>query len=307
METQPNLLSAHNVMARRRWPRLLAYVFGALLLLLVGAYVFAASRIDGIAAKRYTVAEATLPAPDSSSLARGAHLNAVFGCNSCHASDLGGRLLADAPPFLLEPMNLTRGTGGVGAQMTLAKFEHAVRHGVGHDGRPLFVMPKFALSDADVVALHTYITSLPPVNREAKGVVIKPLGKMIFGLGGIPDFDPDRVGRGGPFVAQTPVGATPEHGRYLAQATCVHCHGADLKGAQPPEPGAPLAPSLEPSSRWSDTQFATAMREGVRPSGPRMDSTFMPWQAFRHMDDAEIQGLHAYLKQHFGGAAPAPR
>jgi mono/diheme cytochrome c family protein len=138
-------------------------------------------------------------------------------------------------------------------------------------------------------------------------VVIKPLGKMIFGLGGIPDFDPDKVGRGGPFTARTPTGATPEHGRYLAEATCVHCHGADLRGAQPGDPASPPAPTLEPASRWSDAQFRTAIREGVRPSGPRMDSTFMPWQDFRHMTDEEIQALHLYLGQHFGGTAAARR
>ncbi|HYE57778.1 MAG TPA: cytochrome c [Rhodothermales bacterium] len=287
-------------MARRRWPRILAYVFGALVLLVVVAYVVASSRIDRALSKRYPIAAVSLPTSDSTSLARGAHLSQTLGCPECHGGDLGGKLMGDAPPFRLETINLTRGTGGVGAQLTPAAFEHAVRRGVGHDGRPLVVMPRFALSDADVVALHAYVSSLAPVNRQAGGVVIKPLGKLIFGLGGIPDFHPDQIGKG-TFAATTPTGATAEHGQYWVNVTCRHCHGEDLRGAQPPNPDSPAAPSLEPSSRWSDAQFATAMREGVRPSGPKMDSTFMPWTYFRHMTDEEVQAVHAYLKDHFGG------
>lgn len=282
---------------------MLAYVLGALLLLIVGVYAYASARLNRTLGKRYTLATAALPAPDSTSALRGAHLAEVLGCGSCHGSDLGGKLMADVPPFRLESINLTRGTGGVGEGMTPAVFEHAVRHGVGHDGRPLMMMPDYAaLSDADVVALHTYLAARAPVNRPSGGVVLKPLGKVIFGLGGLADFSEARFAGAKTFRATAPDSAGAEQGDYLAHLTCIHCHGADFKGMQPPDPGSPPSPSLDPASRWSEAQFMAALREGKRPTGPVLDSAYMPWQAFRHMTDAEVLSLHAYLKQHFAPA-----
>ena len=295
-------------MTRRRWPRILGYVLGSLLLLVVALYVFASSRVSSALSQRYTVPAAALMPPDSMSMARGAHLAQVLGCRHCHGGDLGGRLLDDAPPLRVEPINLTRGTGGIGAQLTPAVFEGALRHGVGHDGRGLVVMPDYAaMTDADVVALHAYVSSVAPVNGARQGVVVKPLGKMIFGLTGLPDFDPERFERTLTFEARPPTGPTPEHGRYLARLTCMHCHGADLKGGEPGPPGSPAPPSLDAASRWSEEQFAAALQEGKRPSGPVLDSTFMPWDAFRHFTDEEILAISTHLKQTFGAASAASR
>lgn len=287
---------------------MLGYVLASLLLLVATLYAFASYRVGAARSARYAPPTAALLPPDRTSAARGAHLVTVLGCNDCHTQDLGGGLVADAPPFRAAAVNLTRGAGGVGARLTPAAVEHAVRRGVGHDGRPLLVMPNYeALTDADVVALHTYLASLPPVDRPSEGVVIKPLGRMVFGLGGLPDHYPGRLERPAAPEARSPTGPTAEHGRYLAALTCVHCHGDDLRGAQPPNPTSPPAPSLEAASRWSEAQFTAALHEGRRPSGPALDAAYMPWKAFRHMSAEEVRALHAYLKQTLGSTTTARR
>ena len=60
--------------------------------------------------------------------------------------------------------NLTSGAGGVGATNTDEDWVRAIRHGVGHDGRALWVMPSLSfsrLSDEDLGALIAYLESRP--------------------------------------------------------------------------------------------------------------------------------------------------
>src|SRR5262249_373621 len=57
---------------------------------------------------------------DSASIARGAHIaQAIAGCEDCHGEGLRGAVMLDEPPLgRLVALNLTRGQGGIGEELT---------------------------------------------------------------------------------------------------------------------------------------------------------------------------------------------
>ncbi len=282
---------------RRRWLFVPLVLVGLLVLVVVG-FVVRGSRI---ASARYEVAPAGLTvAADSALVAHGARLSKAMGCQDCHGADLGGRVLADAPPFRLVSTNLTRGQGGIGVALTPDAMERALRHGVGHDGRPLWTMPTIGfrhLSASDVAALAAYVASVRPVDRDSGALVLKPLGRVLAGAGQLaPEVFPDAA----PGPATTPDG--PALGAYLADVGCRHCHGADLGGAPHPDPAGPASPTLAAAAAWPLPVFTAALRSGKRPSGVDMNPAWMPWSSFAALTDAEIAALHAYLQTYFGVA-----
>jgi mono/diheme cytochrome c family protein len=113
--------------------------------------------------------------------------------------------------------------------------------------------------------------------------------------------------------AETPV----ERGRYLARAgNCVSCHTA--------EGGKPFAGGLafhtpfgkmystnitpDPATgigKWSEEEFARALREGVRPNGDHLYPAF-PYTAYTKMSDADVSALYAYMKSLKPVAAATP-
>ncbi len=238
---------------------------------------------------------------DSVTLARGAYLVKIHACADCHGERLEGRVMVDAPPFLAVPSNLTSGQGGIGGTYTDADWEHAIRHGVGHGGRQLVpVMPSAlynALSDDEVGAMIAYLKTVPAVDTPDLPVSeVRPLGRILTGAGVF-------------YTASTPIdhelahpptapayAATLEYGEYRTRTICTYCHGADLKGGtEPVEPGTPLPPSLASVKGWSLDEFKTAMRTGMTPGGRELNPVIMPWSAFSHMTDTELEALYGYL------------
>jgi cytochrome c553 len=93
--------------------------------------------------------------------------------------------------------------------------------------------------------------------------------------------------------------ATLEAGRRLASLTgCTHCHAQDLTGAVPmdiPNVVRFVAPNLtELLPKYSNAQLVTLLHHGVRPDGTGI--LFMPAEMTRHLDDADMARLIAYLR-----------
>ena len=92
---------------------------------------------------------------------------------------------------------------------------------------------------------------------------------------------------------------TAEYGEYLTNVgDCRACHGAQLSGAQPVEPGAPFAPNLTPGGElagWSESDFINTLRTGVTPSGQQL-SDFTPWRDAAKMTDDELKAMWLYLQ-----------
>jgi len=111
-----------------RWLKRIGYAAGALIGIVIVAFgaVYAMSEIRF--RRTYVVpGENVAVSDDSATLARGAHLAATVGCADCHGEGLRGNAMFDRPPLgRMVALNLTRGEGSVGAQLTPALIERAL-------------------------------------------------------------------------------------------------------------------------------------------------------------------------------------
>jgi mono/diheme cytochrome c family protein len=243
---------------------------------------------------------------DSASLERGRHLaTAISKCVDCHGADLGGQLLADAPPFRLVAPNLTPGRGGIMADRSDDDLLRAIRHGIGVGGRPLVLMPArnyWHMGDDDAGALVAYLRSVPAVDRELPVTEFKMLGRFLLVRGELdPLFEAHQIDHMSRRTTPPPADTTVEYGRYLAEiGGCTGCHRPDLTGG--PVPGGP--PDMRPAANitpqaigsWSEEDFFRALRQGVRPDGTPIDTTSMPIPLTRLMTDMETKAIYMYLK-----------
>lgn len=270
-----------------------------------------------------------VPAPpfatsrDSSVIARGRYL--VHGpahCADCHAPpeakgivDAGG----EAPlsggyalrTFLgeMRAPNLTSDPAtGLGAvpDSLLARF---LRTGVDRHGRVgLPVMQYPDLSAADLLAVVSYLRTLPPVTHVVPPSAYNPLGAITkaWFLG---PFGPERPAPAGP-----PAEPNAGWGGYLANsvATCASCHTArDMKtGAytgprfagglafrKADDPArVVVSPNLTPDpatgvlAGWSRDRFVARFRRGAL-----LPWTPMPWGPFGRMSDFDLESIYLYL------------
>ena len=248
----------------------------------------------------YSVTETFTVPTSAEALARGKYLvNSTAGCFGCHGDGLSGTVFFDGLPFgSLAAPNLTSGKGGIGGVMTDADWNRAIRHGIGHDGRALLIMPSEHfnhLSDADLGAIVAYVKSLPAVDNvlPARSLAIPAaalVGAGLFPLGAA-DID-----HGAAHPAVT-AGETSDYGAYIVElATCRDCHGPNLTGGDGAT-GGPVGPNLSPTGEvgaWTKDQFITTIRTGVNPAGHKL-SDDMPWSVFKNMNDQDLGALYTYL------------
>lgn len=231
-------------------------------------------------------------------VAQGERLAGAYGCRDCHGDNLAGTMLIDEMPMArLAAPNLTPGRRD--GPFTPAELEVAIRHGVGADGRTLFIMPSqeyVYLSDRDVTDLIAYLQSLPAISDTLPERQFGPVGRGLVALGKVqPVTDlmpPDARHLDAPAMEPT-----AELGYYLTRL-CTSCHGAQLAGAPAAQPGAPAGTNLTPAGNlgnWTYEQFVAVLKTGVTPDGRQLDPMFMPWTALSHMNDTEMQAIWAYL------------
>jgi cytochrome c553 len=81
-------------------------------------------------------------------------------------------------------------------------------------------------------------------------------------------------------------------------AGCQHCHGEKLNGGvveDIPNLVRIVAPNISVMlPRYTDAQIATVLRKGVKPDGHTV--LFMPSDMFRHLSDADLARVIAYLR-----------
>jgi mono/diheme cytochrome c family protein len=300
-----------NVILRR-----VAIAAGSLvaLLLIVACTVYVLSQRH--VTRRYDLVTEAISIPtDSASIARGRHLaRAIAKCADCHTATLGGQVFIDNPALgRFVPMNLTRGKGGVGATLTDADWVRAIRHGIGHDGRPLRIMPSRdyeELSASDLGAIIAYAKSVPPMDNELPASTLGPVARALIVANKMPIFDAEITDLASHAPATAPpVGPTVEFGNYLAHtAGCAGCHGATFSGGLIPggDPSWPPAANLTPAglTAYDHASFSTLLHTGVRPGGTKVKDP-MPIEWTKEMTDDEITALWLYLRtvppKQFGG------
>jgi hypothetical protein len=242
---------------------------------------------------------------DPAVLARGEHLtHSVMACamSSCHGADFAGA----AKPIDAGPMGTFSGpniTGaGLGAAYSNGELFRLLRHGVKKDGRSVRFMPvqdTSWLPDSDVVAMISYLRTMPAVDKPNGATSLGTLGKVMDRRGMFAIDVARRIDH--PHIETAPPPApTKDYGRFVGRM-CTGCHGEHLSGG--PIPGAPpsvptplnLTPDATGLAGWTYDDFTKLLDTGVRRNGQKLDP-FMPRDSFANYDDTERNALWAYLQ-----------
>lgn len=301
------------------------------LVLLLGA-IAAGAYLASTADARLSAPQTPMPdvaaSTDPAVIARGRYLvRTVAHCSQCHADyprmepakNTHDSTLSGGFEFAMGPMgsfyaaNLTPdGETGIG-QRTDPELARAITTGVLHDGSISIFMRYSAanLSNEDVVAVISYLRSLPPVRHVVPPGAPTTIGKIAISFMNItPDLSP--------LPEHVEKGAEPslERGRYLAEnvALCVACHSEiDMATFQPtgpkaaggnPDPSHGDDPDMEfvtpnltsdpktgITGKLTEDQFLARLKHG-RIHVPSV----MPWENFTRMDDSDMRSVYRYLR-----------
>ena len=205
----------------------------------------------------------------------------------------------------LTAANLTPdGETGIG-NVSDDAIARVIREGIGFDGRALFSLMPYQefrrIPDEDVAAIVVYLRSLPPVRNPL------PKTRLPFPLSIVMRAVPEPVAAPVP----APDLSTPEkRGEYvLRTSACHHCHTPmtgggrllmelDMAGGRSfPTPEGTIAATnvtLDATglANYDEATFVTVMKTGklgtLHP--------IMPWAAYQHLDDADLEAMWAYLR-----------
>jgi mono/diheme cytochrome c family protein len=285
--------------------RIIGLVLGSLLgiVLLAGVvlYMIGNARLNKV--YDFPASNITLP-DDAASIEYGKHRVEIL-CQGCHGEDLSGEenWFSAGPLGTIDSANLTAGAGGVGREFTTEDFVSAVRHGIGRDGKAIFMtaVPSTAhLSDEDLGAIIAYLKTVPPVDRQLEGERFTPLAKILLAAGLLDKLPVEAVSHEVNVTAPEKA-ATAEYGEYIVNTNdCRICHGPELNGGPFPDPTiTKISPNLTPGGElgfWSEEDFMNVIRTGVTPSGHQLDPEFMPWPSYSKFYNEELQAIWLYLQ-----------
>jgi mono/diheme cytochrome c family protein len=311
----------------RRILKGLGVLIGVLIVLVIGLLIYV--QLAWNRPVKREVSQMTAPS-DAQTVARGEYLYKYsLGCWECHGSQgshspeepQAGGLEFDmtdiGPGFgLVYAANLTPDVEtGIGTWSD-GELVRSLREGLDREGHLLFPIMEaelwHSLSDADVLALVAYMRSLTAMRNEVPANQLSFAAKALIALRVLKPQPPVTA----PVVAP-PRDATPEYGKYLAwhASTCFGCHTPrnpntgqfdmtrPLAGglfAFPEEgfttTGSNLTPDVATGiGDWTEEQFMTAMRTGVRPDGTVM-LPFMPWPSYGRWSEEDLRAVWLYLR-----------
>jgi mono/diheme cytochrome c family protein len=276
-------------------------ILGGLVGLVVVAFVATQLIAIGMLNKSYDFQVESVEVPnDAESIENGERLASVYDCKACHSTDLSGQEFINDPPLgVIFSENLTSGEGGVGSQYTDEDWVRAIRHGIDRNGTPLYIMPSEAfyyMGDEDLGDLIAYLKSMPPVDQDRPERKFGPMGRALIAVGFFPPPAASVIPHTAPRPEAPEPGITAEYGEYLTWA-CKGCHGPDLKGA-PVQPEGYMSPDLTltgMAGNWSEEEFITAIRTGVRPDDTLIDAEKMPWPYYTLFTDDELKAIYTYF------------
>ncbi|MEW5684638.1 MAG: c-type cytochrome [Pseudomonadota bacterium] len=267
----------------------LAGLVSLVVLIVAGAFVGSEAMIRWpVARPASTLPAAIAAATDPDALARGKRLAKLTGCHDCHGDNLEGKLFHDEMPILRAyAPNLSRALAG----RTDAEIDLAIRHGVGVDGRRLWVMPSSAfsqLSDRETADLIAYLRTYRPAGEIQPRIQVGPVGRIGVLLGKFSS-EPDTLAKAAPRLADA--GSQHAEGRALARL-CVECHGPALEGSPMMK-----SPDLSIAASYDAEDFERLMSTGVAAGGRKIGlMTAMGPARFHALTREEVAALHGYLK-----------
>ncbi len=304
----------------RRVLKLIGFVVGGFLLVVAGFLLYV--QVNGI--PRYDVEPVDLKIEATPErVARGKKL-ATLLCAQCHmdpvTKQLTGKRMSDAPPEFgpIYSKNITKHPEkGIGS-WTDGEIVYLLRTGVARDGQ--YIPPYMAklphMSDEDIASIVAFLRSddplVAPVAADPPGktqptFLTKFLSHVAFRKLPYPEE---------PIVAP-PLSDKVAYGRYLVTSLdCFPCHSADFKTMNIYEPeksegymgggnqlvdlnGKPIwssnltADEKTGIGKWSEADFARAMRQGFRPDNQVVRYPMAPMP---ELSDEELAALYAYLR-----------
>lgn len=281
--------------------RVLGALVGLIVLAVLAVFIISGSRVN----KTYLVDVSAVEIPtDDAAIERGEYLvKHVAVCAACHEENLGGGEFVNDPSFIvLYTANLTDGEGGVGATYTDEDWVRTLRHGVQPDGTSVIFMPSQnyrVLSDEDLGAILAYVKSQPPVDSDYPDPAPGPLGRLFLLME--PALLPaSLIDQNAAPPAAPEQGVTPEYGAYLVSlGTCRDCHGPELNGAPPLEPGGVPGANLTQAGEiadWSEDDFIQTLRTGITPDGtPLTGDMAETIDYYGGQTDDDLAAIYAYL------------
>lgn len=287
--------------------KMLVTVAGLLLVVTVVGVVYvlrASAAFDASMSKVYAVPvpEITL-STDAAVLARGKHLvESVGGCTDCHGLDLGGSAPREFGPLgVVSAPNIS--PAGAGAVYTDGELARLILYGVKKDGRSVVFMPSQELNwlpDSDIVAMISYLRTVPGVDRPNGPSEVKWLGKVFDRRDHLILDVARRIAESPREIAPSPA-PTVEYGKYVARL-CSGCHGdrhlsgGSIPGAPPSVPVPLNLTSHETGLKdWTFEDMDRLLTTGTRKNGRPLDP-FMPYKAYANMDVIEKRALWEYLR-----------
>jgi cytochrome c553 len=275
---------------------------GSLALLLILSYSLVYVTTEARIHKVYQVNLQPLPIPDdSAAYMAGQHVAGIRGCLRCHGDDLAtSEVFADenSPIGILQASNITSGKGGI--DYTDQHWIRALRHGLGKDNKPLWLMPSHeicGLSNRDMAALISYLKKQPPVDKTTPPKLLRPLGRILTFVGEFPLLPAEKIDHTATYVDEIKPAVDAVYGKYLA-VTCTGCHRDTFKGAparspkQTPIPDISLTGNL---GKWTQVDFVKLFHTEKTPEG-RVVSQCVAVKAFPYSDD-ELRAIYLYLHE----------
>lgn len=253
---------------------------------------------------------------NSKTLAKGRSLvQGLAACGFCHGEKpdptstlVGGQLVYDRYGELYAP-NITPSESGIG-QWSTREVMRAIKRSLDRDEEKLSIQVHSGynwMSQEDVLAIASYLRSLPPIENEVERRTIGTIDRYTTGLlekyPGASGYVPSLRREGG-----------VEYGRYLLEnvARCDSCHNSPgdlmssseyLSGGRTvrTEAGTRVAPNINGSKvyglgDWKEKDIVTFLQTGQTPDGRFIDTQFCPTPFYRNADQSDLQALARYLK-----------
>src|SRR5580704_11518411 len=154
------------------------------------------------------------------------------------------------------------------------------------------------LPESDVVAIVSYLRTVPPVDHPSKATQIGPPIQMLAELYDLPIDVASRIDHAKVESVPAPE-PTAAYGAFVARP-CRYCHGEHFSGGRMPGLPAsvitPLNLTHDPTGLrdWSFADFDRMMRTGVRKNGMHL-AEGVPLHGWDGLDDIEMRALWAYL------------